>query len=308
MIRALRGTDLVLLVGFGGRALPNQAKTRQSLGKEEGGAHSWEAFLTTWLALEGHHTWIATDDGRIQGLISARQRQGHAAWEVNHLFLAEDGPCEDTCLALLEHVAAAPEAQVEKVFLRLTQESPLVDIARRAGYYPYLTEILYTWQQAHPSPSLLPTYPNLRRRASADDPELFRLYQAAVPETVRRAEAMTYREWRESREATQRGKKEFVWLREGSITGWLRLTSSGGTGQLDLLAHPQEEEGLDRMLEYGLASLSASATLLCLAAQGQETLRRQLELAGFIPSATYIAFVKQRAVRLPQRGLVPATA
>lgn len=306
MIRALRGTDLVLLVGFGGRALPNQAKTRQSLGREEGGARSWEAFLTSWLPLESHHSWIATEEGRIQGLISARERQGRTAWEVNHLFLTEDGPSQAVCLALLEHVATVPEERVEKVFLRLPKENPLVDVARRAGYFPYLTEFLYTRDQTPASQTQLPVYPNLRRRAPADDPELFRLYQAAIPETVRRAEAMTYREWRESREEAQRGKKDSVWLREGSITGWLRITSAGGARQLDLLAHPEEEEGLSRLLDYGLARLAAKPSMLCLVAEHQHRLTPLLESAGFVATETYLVLVKQRAVRLPQRGLVPA--
>jgi len=74
----------------------------------------------------------------LSSLASARVRGGVRAWEVDRLHLKAPEQAVD----LLEQVVrAAGTRGAERVFLRVPQDSQIVDEARRAGFFPYYEEI-----------------------------------------------------------------------------------------------------------------------------------------------------------------------
>src|SRR3989337_3285571 len=119
-------TDLVALIAHDGRVYPNEAKTWDRMGARQGGPHPLGTALEQWLSFAtGKHTWVSVRGATIRGLISARRRAKRTAWEVDCLINAD----EDCAVArsLLERMIAGVAKQgAERVFLRVSAESPLV--------------------------------------------------------------------------------------------------------------------------------------------------------------------------------------
>jgi len=304
--RGVRPTDLVALVSFDGRVYPNEAKTRDRLGREESSPSPLESALEQWFSFAtGRHTWISVRGSTLRGLISARRRSSNAAWEVDCLI---DASGDDAgCLSLLDRVSEeAGRGGAEKIFLRLAADSSVVPIARRAGFAPCVIEDRYSHQgpvsaerldrlagQSRAS-SALP----LRRRSRADAYPLFQLYNAAVPEPVRRVEGATFAEWLAAQERhwLRRRSAQLVLERSGYLGAWIRTAADGDIGRFDLLAHPRELDLLEPLLMAALARLPGQGVLLALVPDYQEPLARLLERLGFERQGQYVVMAKRTAV------------
>jgi hypothetical protein len=301
--RTVRPTDLVALVSFDGRIYPNEAKTRDRLGREESSPSPLESALEQWFSFAtGRQTWISVRGSTLRGLISARRRSSNAAWEVDCLINAAEE--ESICLSLLDRVSEeAGRGGAEKIFLRLAAESGVVPIARRAGFVPCVVENRY----AHQGPvsaerldgqtprSLAGSALPLRRRSRTDAYALFQLYNAAVPESVRRVEAATFAEWLAAQERHWLGRRstQLVLERDGCLGAWIRTAADGDIGRFDLLVHPRELDLLEPLLMAALARLSGQGILLTLVPEYQEPLARLLESAGFERQDQYVVMAKR---------------
>jgi hypothetical protein len=298
--RTVRPTDLVALVSFDGRIYPNEAKTRDRLGREESSPSPLESALEQWFSFAtGRHTWISVRGSTLRGLISARRRSSNAAWEVDCLINATED--ESVCLSLLDRVSEeAGRCGAEKVFLRLPADSGVVPIARRAGFVSCVVEDLYSHQgpvSAERRDGAGPTLP-LRRRARADAYPLFQLYNAAVPEPVRSVEAATFAEWLAAQERhwLTRRSAQLVLERDGGLGAWIRTAAADDIGRFDLLVHPQEKDLLKALLIAALTRLSGQGVLLTLVPEYQEPLARLLERLGFERQDRYVVMAKRTAV------------
>ena len=100
--------------------------------------------------------------------------------------------------------------------------------------------------------------------------------------------------------------REFVLQREESLAGWLRIGSAGGTGRFEVVFRPDEEEGLQHLVNWGLAHLDGRPALFCIVSEFQGQLRRLLEGLGFEEVAEYVAMVKEFALKVREPSLMPA--
>jgi hypothetical protein len=301
--RTVRPTDLVALVSFDGRIYPNEAKTRDRLGREQSSPSPLESALEQWFSFAtGRQTWISVRGSTLRGLISARRRSSNAAWEVDCLINAAEE--ESICMSLLDRVSEeAGRGGAEKIFLRLAADSGVVPIARRAGFVPCVIENLY----AHQGPvsverpdgkaprSRAGSTLSLRRRSRADAYALFQLYNVAVPESVRRVEAATFAEWLAAQERHWLAHRstQLVLERDGTLGAWIRTAADGDIGRLDLLVHPRELDLLEPLLMAALARLSGQGILLTLVPEYQEPLARLLESMGFERQDQYVVMAKR---------------
>jgi len=301
--RTVRPTDLVALVSFDGRVYPNEAKTRGRLGREESSPSPLESALEQWFFFAtGRQTSISVRGSTLRGLISARRRSSNAAWEIDCLINAADE--ESVCLSLLDRVSEqAGRGGAEKIFLRLAAGSGVVPIARRAGFTPCVVETLYAHQGPVPAERpdgrsrrsrAGPALP-LRRRSRADAYALFQLYNAAVPESVRRVEAATFAEWLAAQERhwLTRRSAQLVLDRDGRLGALIRAAADGDIGRFDVLAHPREPDVLEPLLMAALARLSGQGILLGLVPEYQEPLARLLEKMGFESQNEYVVMAKR---------------
>ena len=311
-VRTVRPTDLVALVAYDGRVYPNEAVTRDRIGKEMS-PHPLETALEQWFSFAtGRHTWISVKGATLRGLASARRRGSKAAWELDCLIdAAEDDP--GVLMGLLDQVTAdAGRAGAEKVYLRVDSGSHMAKAACRCGFTAYLTERLLTAEgrsQSESNAGRAAAGRALRRWGRADAYPTFRLYNRWTPEPVRRLEAVTFREWLAARERVSppRGTRQWVLEREGQVAGWLRTAAVGELGRFDLLADPAEPELLDQLIDGALARLREQSTLLTLAPEFAVALRQRLERRGFAQRGEFVVLVRRTTRPVPMTELAPAT-
>ena len=311
-VRTVRPTDLVALVAYDGRVYPNEAVTRDRIGKEMS-PHPLETALEQWFSFAtGRHTWISVKGATLRGLASARRRGSKAAWELDCLIdAAEDDP--GVLMSLLDQVTAdAGRTGAEKVFLRVGSDSHIAKAACRCGFSAYLTERLLTAEggpQSEPNAERAAAGHSLRRWGRADAYPTFRLYNRWTPEPVRRLEAPTFREWLAARERVSppRGTRQWVLEREGRLAGWLRTAAVGELGRFDLLADPAAPELLDHLIDAALGRLREQSTLLTLAPEFAVGLRERLERRGFAQRGEFVVLVRRTTRPVPMPELAPAT-
>lgn len=309
VVRTVRPTDLVALVSFDGRVYPNEAKTRERIGKTESAPHPLESALEQWFSFAtGRHTWISVKGATLRGLVSARRRGSRAAWEVDCLINAAEDD-DAVCLSLLDQaVAEAARSGVEKVFLRLASDSGILPFARRAGFREFLTEQLFSCRAPKIGVQSIDKELPLRKRVRADDYSLFLLYNAVVPEAVRRAEAVTFGEWRAAQERNWLASRvsQQVLERDGRITAWLRSAGDANIGRFDLMIHPVERARQDALLDAALGRLAESSLALTLVPKYAEGLGRALLRRGFERGREYTVLVRRTALAVKTAQLAPA--
>jgi hypothetical protein len=305
-IRPLRPSDLLLLSSLWATGRPlfgpsyrNEAQTWERLGLEEGGLRLLGSTLKQWLPLaECRHTWIAVRGLRACALASVRRRCSPSAWELEHLIVSRGD--EPAGLAFLQQLnEELGRAGVEKLFLRVKADSPLLRTVREAGFFPYLKESLLAIDRA--PQGLEPGRLSLRQRTPADSFPLFQLYNAAVPAAVRRNEAATMRQWVDTQENGH--CQQLVALGKEGLTAWLRISRSHRAGRFSLLTQRREDVPLDYLLAAALDYLTGRQPILCLVAEYQKAVARRLEELGFRAVGEYVVLVN-RLVR-PVEEAVP---
>lgn len=304
MIRTFLPSDLLTILFFQNRALSNRAKTKDNIIRDETRFSTLAALLGQCFHPQIRKClWVWATGVRLRGVASVRNRSSARAWEVDRLLLEEgDGEC---CYSLLESLSLAGlQAGVEKVFLRLPSDSPLADSAQEAGFLPYVTEFAYglETEEAPDHGDIPPLQP--RRKQVGDDYRLFELYQKCIPTPVRRVEGATFREWHDTKD--RGAKTEWVFEREGNLTGWLRMESTRDTGQLEVMA--SDEKDLEQIVAHTLISLDSYRHLLCLVPEFQVHLARLLRDHGFDEIRSYSVFIKELTARAQDPCLVPLGA
>lgn len=231
-------------------------------------------------------------DGKPLAIASARRRSTAKCWEITRLF-ARDGV--DALLPdLLEGAATlAAKRGCERIVLRLRYDDPLVDVARRGGYFPRISQTLFRSESAlERKPPQNSVDATMRKRARPDDYALFRLYNAATPLHIRTHIGMSIDQWLAWRERTGRSCAEFVCERDGGVIGGVRLFRIGGFWALEVEAHPDYAGIAAALLDFGLAQIGTNAPVICLAAAHQATLASALTDRGFERRGEFISVIK----------------
>lgn len=309
-VRPLRPTDLLAFVAFQ-QQVPENAAASLLAGPR---TPLLAEFLRYTLALEpGRAHWVYIERGRIQGLVTTKARPGADIWDIDRLALLRTADAAHTCRRLVEHLcAAACEAGVQRIFIRVADDTPFLGALRQAGFFGYTTEQIFRL----PPPTLpdhRPLIPGLRARRPADHHALFQLYCQTVPAAVRQVEAMTLTEWRwldgwglypmTWRQRWNRRRRDFVVGAHGTLVAWLRLGLRRRTLQLlTTLSAPE----IDDLVRFGLHVLGAGGPVVCPVREYQPALAGALQRLGAEPVARHVLLVRALAARLPERLLVPA--
>lgn len=282
-VRAFRPTDLLALIAFEGRTIPNEVVSWERWATEPSVRVSLAALLQQWLAVDSHrYTVLCLKGQTMRGLASAKKRAGRTAWEVDYLSVtAPPEQREAIGQELLNQISKeAIKKGMERIFLRLPEESPWMEPVQRVGFRPYAKERLHRLDAVRDhQPTGRSQGPYLLRpRGRADYQPLFQLFSSIVPEGVKTAEGLTLRQWRDSREGGWEGlgKRQLVCEKDGIVIGWLSFRINGKVAQFRLMAHPEEWECLEFMLRYCLTRLEDKSPLLSLAPEFHWSLRRLL--------------------------------
>ena len=248
------------------------------------------------------NAWVWTDENGVHGLASIRQRSGPRSWELSHLYV--DSPSGQALVRLLEKAAAgAGSYGAERAFLRVETDSPVLQTARLAGYFPSHVETVYIGAsaQSEPSHSLFDADSRLRPRHPEDDYALFRLYNAATPVKVRQLVGMTFDQWASSHEHGPGRSQQSILQVEGDVHGWLCTSTRFGRGSLSVTLHPSYDALTPEVVEAGLRRLKGAQTVYAVAAEYTPRLATALEEFGFVAQGECVILVKSIAQRVTER-------
>ncbi|HXH20820.1 MAG TPA: hypothetical protein VNN10_02235 [Dehalococcoidia bacterium] len=303
--RAVLPIDLLALVSYNGKVYPNEARPRELLGAVDPTPNPIETAFEQWFSFATRrNAWISASRRRLLGLVSARRRGGRQAWEIDCLI--DTTAARDAVSGLLEcAMRAAGRSAAEKVFLRLSANSPLLPVVMNAGFTAYQSERLYAGSALAVAGEEVP----LRPFTQQDLYPAYRLYNATMPERTRRAEGSTFGEWQAAQEKH--------WLKAGAQ---LVLESEGGlaaevrVGRLPhgLLAEiiagaPAIEDTRGLLATAVKAAGSGLGRLMVLVPESAPAIASQLEDLGFDVREEFICLMARttRLARMPKLAPQP---
>ncbi|MCH9017771.1 MAG: hypothetical protein IIB89_08455 [Chloroflexi bacterium] len=240
---------------------------------------------------------------KLSSLASARVRSGVRAWEVDRLHLQES----DQALDLLEQVVrGAGFRGAERVFLRVPSDSQIVDVARRAGFFPYYEELHLTGSEwlpgaDHVSEDTAGRF-TAEDRSAVDRQGLFQLYCAATPQRVREGVGVTAGQWWDSQEPARTRRNETVLKHDGKIVGWRMREPFGKTAAGQMMGHPGHPETSEYLVR------TSYQTQNWLVPDYQENIAQLLLRRGLHEAGRYTMLIKTVAVPVGNRELSYAEA
>ena len=254
--------------------------------------------------------YVAEEGGRVVGFVQASgQPLGISlpakitTLQVLNLCVASGAEEREVAPALVEHLSEqAGNKGVNRLFVRIPVDDPLMAIFRGEGFRQYATESVLYAEAPEPRSTAVPA--GLRSAGRKDDRRLYQLYRKVTPMGVAHLEAPTYKDWKALRAAP--GQQEV--LDRVEIVGWCRVhkSSAGRPHTLSFMALP--ESGLaDELADHAITAADAQpawSSLRHYDAHMIDALRGR----GFSVLLTQALLVRDVTVTvpLPEQRLVPA--
>ena len=236
----------------------------------------------------------------------ARPRASARSWEIAHYFAGDRGLV--SARELLDACAThASDAGGERIFLRTLAGGPLEQMARRVGFVPEYVEEVYQLGgplRAGPGGAQL----RLRPLLPGDELGLFRLYNAAVPASVRSATGLTMEQWRASSEAAPGQARAYAWQLDDQIHGWLQLAQQGQALTVDALLHPDDARSASSLLGDAARLAWGHSQAVWPVPSYQPILALALKHAGWRLGLSYAVLVRPLAERVSDTSFAPARA
>ncbi len=313
MIRTLRPTDIRAFLTLQRTLSPNQALTKTVPAPL---TPTLSEFIQRVVMVTPYRkTWMAIRDGVPQGLISAKARRGTDIWDIDQLVVGEPSPAGNGTNVGLDLLAKVCEAAVQdgiqRVFMRVASDSPVMTDARRAGFSHYATESIYMLTHPPKQKEWLP--PPMRPRRRADHQPLFHLYSTTVPADVRSIEGMTFLEWRWNdgwgfRPMSWlgrhlRSRHDYVLDDRCGISAWLRISHPHHT--MELLCAPSQEYRVNEILRFGALVLADWRPIICPVRSYQAHMGFHLENLGFTLVGEHALLARSLLVRVSHPKLMP---
>jgi len=205
----------------------------------------------------------------------------------------------------------AGERGIQRIFARLPEDGPEVEVFQQVGFSIYTREDVFRLTQIPPDVAHLEKR-TVRPQQPADNWGLQGLYADVTPRLVQQAENITVKDWETTLGSWlgQVRREGYVLEDKGEIVGYLRIRQ-GQTGHwLEMLLHPQAYERADELIVQSLSLLAEYPPLpiYCCLRRYQGGLRVPLEAKGFQHFASQCVIVKYTTVRIkePALKLIPA--
>ncbi|OGO43453.1 MAG: hypothetical protein A2Z04_06345 [Chloroflexi bacterium RBG_16_57_9] len=213
---------------------------------------------------------------------------------------------------LLTHICKVEgEKGIQRIFVKVPEhEGDAIDVFRHTGFGVYTQEHLFRLPQL--MPELNPQAVPLRLQEEKDAWDLQRLYFLAAPRLVQQTECPDNNVWDNSTSAWLKGVRDerYVWEREGTLYGYVRLLRGRRGHWLKVLAHPDIQEEADDLVRWALALLNSFPPRpIYTSVRGYESgLQIALKRSGFQPQNTLFLLVKHTTalVREPEFKPIPA--
>ena len=313
MIRATRPADVFRYGVFGGPVPGNRAYPLSAVGTDPTVAMSKRDVMATVASLRSKDTCSLTlsHDRYVPAIVAARPRATVRCWEVSHLLVDSlDGTaCHDVFGIMFREIA---QRGGERVFLRLREDAPFIQLAASCGFTKYGEEALLVG----PKVSFPGVYTQGTRSVKQiDEHDLFRLYNASTPSRARFALGMTADQWRTAREPAGWRSREYVFRQDVAARGWVQVTRRGRSAILTLMSHPGADDSIPALVTHSMSRTWGVKNWYVLVGDHQGRLGSLMRQRGFQEAARYVTMARavtspvsiaepSRAVRLA--GLNPA--
>lgn len=310
MFKGARPTDIAGLVGLASRPTTDHAFPYTQVGKDRRVERSIARIVgTVSLPRKGETLGLLLKDGKTPGgLAVVRGAEGGSSWEIEHLLVPPnaEGLCENL-LPQLDRMLRPKKGTT--IFLRVSDDSPILESVGSAGFRGYAEEELYVRPAGDREPREIPADVSVRVLTEPADFRLFRLHTAWAPVEMRAADGMTVREWQESlatRWIDVRNTTDIVASVNGGQIGWVRFGQVGSNAVIArLAAAPEQPEAVEALIESVIQSSSRSRTIMFLTPTHDAATARALASRGFRSEATYKSFACQMGQRVLEGAFAP---
>jgi hypothetical protein len=272
-------------------------------------------------------TWICEDHWRILGFAQVRERPSRMMWDLAYLasMVESSIPSEEVLVALLEYMLEMASTHgILRIFAKVEDEIPEMELFHRAGFQRYARELTYVYDpECQKSGSLAfsqrePNLPSLRRWSRHHAWGLHQLYRSVTPQRVQMAEMLENSEEYAKLHVgsltplpslLSRGDENYVCDVGVRLGAWLRICRGHGTAphRLFLSIHPEHAELAEPLLQFGIRRLQENNVrrIYCLVREYDSFVITALRNSGFEQTATKVLLVRHLALLATRQSTVP---
>ncbi len=266
-------------------------------------------------------TWICEDHWRILGFAQVRERPSRTMWDLSYLasMVHRSVSSDEVLTALLEYtLEMASSHGILRIFAKVEDEIPELDLFQRAGFQRYARELTYVYEPGSTTLQIEPPLPSLRRWSRHHVWGLHQLYHAITPQRVQMAELLE-----NSEECAKlhvgslhplpfplsRGSENYVCDVGVRLGAWLRLSRGHGSAphRLSLIVHPEHADLAEPLLRFGIKRLQEGSVrpIYCLVREYDSFVITALRNSGFEQVSTKDLLVRHLALLAMRQSTVP---
>jgi GNAT superfamily N-acetyltransferase len=283
----------------------------------------WPSALRNVLPLNpASRTWICEDHWRILGFAQIQERPSHIMWDLSYLASMVNSSIsgDDVLTALLEYILEmAATHGILRIFAKVEDEIPELELFQRAGFQRYARELTYVYEPGSEEVQSLPDLPSLRRWNRHHVWGLHQLYRSVTPQRVQMAELLeNSEEFAELHVGSlhrlpfsfARGRENYVCDQGVRLGAWLQVCPGHGSAphQLSLIVHPEHTELAEPLLRFGMQRLLAKSVrrIYCQVREYDSSVITALRTSGFEHTGTRVLLVRHMALLAMKPRTVPA--
>ncbi len=270
-------------------------------------------------------TWICEDHWRILGFAQVQERPSRLMWDLSYLasMVHRSVSSDEVLTVLLEYMLEmAVTHGILRIFAKVEDEIPEMELFQRAGFQRYARELTYVYdphgEQAGPWPVPEPDLPSLRRWNRHHVWGLHQLYRSVTPHRVQMAELLENSEDFAKLHVgslhrlpiSLRGHENYVCDLGVRLGAWLQVRRGHGSAPhlLSLIVHPEHAELAEPLLQFGMRRV-LSGSVRCIYSQVREyesSVITALRTTGFEHIGTRVLLVRHLALLAMKPRMVPA--
>jgi hypothetical protein len=266
-------------------------------------------------------TWICEDHWRILGFAQIRERPSHTAWDMAYLAsMAQRNTSEEEILtALLDYtLEMAASHGILRIFAKVEDEIPELDLFQRTGFQRYARELTYVYEPGSAPLPATSDLPSLRRWHRHYAWGLHQLYRAVTPHRVQMAELLDNSEeyarlhigsQRPLSSLFSRGNENYICDVGVRLGAWLRISRGKGAEphRIFLSVHPEHAELAEPLLRFGINKLLETDVrrIYCLVREYDSFVITALRNSGFEQTSTRVLLVRHMALLAMRQSTVP---
>lgn len=271
-------------------------------------------------------TWICEDHWRILGFAQVRERPSRTMWELAYLasMTQRTISSDEVLAALLEYMLEmAATHGILRIFAKVEDEIPELDLFQRTGFQRYARELTYVYpaegiDPATCVPAAEPLLPSLRRWNRHHVWGLHQLYRSVTPQRVQMAEMLENSEEYAKLHVGSLGSVPSIFARGNEnyvcdvgvrLGAWLRLSRGSGSTphRLFLMVHPEHTELAEPLLRFGIRRLQEGGVrrVYCLVREYDTFVITALRDSGFEQTSIKDLLVRHMALLAMRQSTVP---